>query len=247
MQRCRIEWTHATWNPVTGCAKISDGCQHCYAERMARRLQGMGVPKYRNGFRVTLHPDTLHEPLGWHKPRLVFVNSMSDIFNKDIPFEYVRAVFDVMGLASNHIFQLLTKRSGRMVELASRLPWPGNVWMGVTVESDKYYPRIDHLRGTPAATRFLSLEPLLGPLPKLDLTGIDWVIVGGESGPGARPMDEAWVLDVLQQCRAQNVPFFFKQWGGVNRRQTGRRLRGRVYSEVPAALSRGDRQYQLSL
>ncbi|MFH1686937.1 MAG: phage Gp37/Gp68 family protein [bacterium] len=243
----RIEWTHATWNPITGCSKVSAGCVNCYAERMARRLQGMGTPKYRDGFKVTLHPKTLHEPLTWKKPRLVFANSMSDIFHPEVPLEYIQRIFATMYQASQHVFQLLTKRSERMLELAPRLPWPDNVWMGVTVEQASLTYRIDHLRQTDAYGKFLSLEPLLGPLPDLNLTGIDWAIVGGESGPGARPIEEAWVLDLQRQCHDRGVAFFFKQWGGANRRKTGRRLRGRLYEELPDRLFGTHPQISLAL
>jgi len=197
----------------------------------------MGVHKYRDGFKVTLHPDVLEVPLGWKKPQVIFVNSMSDLFHEQIPFEFQARTFDVMARASQHIFQVLTKRSRQLVRLHARLPWPSNVWMGVTVEHERYQYRIDDLRKTPAAIKYLSLEPLLGPLVRLDLTGIDWVIVGGESGPGARPMEKEWVLDIQHQCREQGAAFFFKQWGGVNRRRTGRRLNGRTYDEMPLARS----------
>ena len=228
-----IEWTESTWNPVTGCTKISEGCTHCYAERMARRLKAMGQVNYINGFKVTLHPHALNLPLTWKKPQIVFVNSMSDLFHKDIPLSFIRKVFDIMEQAHWHTFQILTKRAERLSELASLLNWPDNVWMGVTVENVSCVKRIDYLRDVRAAVRFLSLEPLLGPLPNMDLSCIDWVIVGGESGPGARLMNEKWVLDIQQQCRTADVPFFFKQWGGVNKKKTGRLLNGRNYSEMP--------------
>jgi len=229
----RIEWTHSTWNPTTGCNKVSPGCEHCYAERMARRLHGMGVAKYRNGFEVTLHSDVLEAPLRWKKPQIIFVNSMSDLFHEQIPFEYVQQIFDVMSRARQHFFQILTKRSKKLVRLQNKLVWPENVWMGVTCESQPYQFRINDLRKTDARLKFLSLEPLLGPLSNLDLSGIDWVIVGGESGPGARPIKKEWVVEILRQCRAQAVPFFFKQWGGVNKKEAGRRLNGRLYEEMP--------------
>lgn len=229
-----IEWTQSTWNPLTGCTKISAGCKHCYAERMARRLQAMGQPNYGNGFRLALHPHVLHLPLGWKKPRMIFVNSMSDLFHRDVPTEFILRVFEVMRQAHWHTFQVLTKRSERMAELSPMLPWPANVWLGVTVESPEYRFRIGHLRRTDARVKFLSLEPLLGPLPGLDLTGIDWVIVGGESGPGARPMQEQWVVDIRDQCRASQVPFFFKQWGGVRRKRAGRLLQGRTWDGMPS-------------
>jgi len=228
-----IEWTGSTWNPVTGCSAVSPGCDHCYAERMARRLQAMGVAKYRDGFAVRLHPDVLDTPTRWKRSRLVFVNSMSDLFHKEIPLEYVQRVFDVMQRCPQHIFQVLTKRSKRLVRLADKLPWPDNVWMGVTVESAQYRFRIDDLRRTPARLKWLSLEPLLGPLGTLDLTEIDWAAVGGESGPGARPIAETWALEILRECRRQKTAFFFKQWGGVHKKAAGRRLRGRLYDEMP--------------
>lgn len=229
-----IEWTESTWNPLTGCTKISPGCKHCYAERMARRLQAMGQPNYANGFRLTLHEHMLEQPLGWKKPQMVFVNSMSDLFHKDVPEEFIQKVVDVMRRASWHTFQVLTKRSSRLLELNPQIDWPSNVWMGVSVENKSYSFRIRHLAETRAHVKFLSLEPLLGPLPNLDLRGIDWVIVGGESGPGARPMAEEWVVDIRDQCLAANVPFFFKQWGGVRKKQTGRVLRGRTWNQLPA-------------
>lgn len=228
-----IEWTEATWNPLTGCDKISPGCKHCYAERMATRLEAMGQPNYANGFELTLHEHMLEVPLHWRKPRTIFVNSMSDLFHHKVPEAYIQRVFDVMRRAHWHRFQMLTKRAERLHELSGALPWPDNVWMGVSVESAKYASRIEHLRSTPAKLRFLSLEPLLGPLPQLDLTGIHWVIVGGESGPGARPMEADWARDLRDQCVAARVPFFFKQWGGVNKKKTGRALDGRTWDEMP--------------
>lgn len=234
MARSSIEWTEATWNPLTGCTKISPGCKHCYAERMAKRLRGMGQPNYRNGFKLTLHPHALKIPLRWRKPRVVFVNSMSDLFHRDVPLEFIQAVFSAMSDARQHQFQVLTKRARRLAALASEIAWPRNVWMGTSVESEGYVHRIDYLRQTPAAIRFLSLEPLLGPLRNLDLTNIDWVIVGGESGPGARPMDEAWAIEIRDQCQAVGVPFFFKQWGGVRKKRAGRVLDGQTWDEMPA-------------
>lgn len=231
-----IEWTDATWNPVTGCTKISPGCKHCYAERMANRLLLMGQANYRNGFKLTLQPQMLELPLNWRSPRKIFVNSMSDLFHKDVPLEYIARVFDVMKCANWHQFQVLTKRADRLRELSARLPWPFNVWMGVSVENSNYVDRIDDLRASGAAIKFLSLEPLLGPLPELSLRGIDWVIVGGESGPGARPMDEEWVIDIRNQCARAGVAFFFKQWGGVRKASTGRILEGRTYDEMPEPL-----------
>ena len=228
-----IEWTEATWNPVTGCTKISPGCTHCYAERMAERLQSMGQQNYRNGFELTLQPHMLELPLHWRRPQTVFVNSMSDLFHKDVPVEYIRDVFDVMRRAHWHRFQVLTKRSDRLVELAAGINWPENVWMGVSVESAAYTWRIDDLRATRARIKFLSLEPLLGPLPHLDLREMGWVIVGGESGPKARPMNPDWVRDLRDQCRRSLVPFFFKQWGGTNKKRTGRVLDGQTWDEMP--------------
>ena len=228
-----IEWTESTWNPLTGCTKISAGCKHCYAERMALRLQAMGQPNYASGFRLALHPHVLEAPLGWKRPQMIFVNSMSDLFHRDVPTEFILRVFDVMSRASWHTFQLLTKRSGRLLELNPQLSWPVNAWMGVSVESQDYRFRVDHLRQTGAHVRFLSLEPLLGPLPGLDLRGINWVIVGGESGPGARPLQERWVLDIRDQCRESQVPFFFKQWGGVRKKRAGRLLEGRTWDAMP--------------
>ncbi len=228
-----IEWTDTTWNPLTGCTKISPGCKHCYAERMSLRLQSMGQPNYANGFKLTLHEHMLDQPLSWRKPRTVFVNSMSDLFHRDVPTEFIQRVFAVMRRASQHRFQVLTKRSKRVADLSGEIDWPENVWMGVSVENADYTFRIDHLRQTGAAVKFLSVEPLLGPLPDLNLTGIDWVIVGGESGPGARPMTSEWVTDIRDQCVAAEVPFFFKQWGGVNKGRTGRQLEGRTWDEMP--------------
>lgn len=231
--RSSIEWTQSTWNPLTGCTKISPGCRHCYAERMAKRLQAMGHPNYANGFQLTLHEAALGLPLRWRKPQSILVNSMSDLFHEGVPFEFIARVFDLMRRAHWHRFQVLTKRSHRLSELHALLPWPENVWMGVSVESQEYSFRIDHLRSTTAAVKFLSLEPLLGPLPDLDLRGIDWVIVGGESGPGARPLDPAWAIDLRRQCQRWGIPFFFKQWGGARRKRAGRELEGRTWDEFP--------------
>jgi len=212
---------------------------------MARRLQGMGVHKYRNGFKLTLHPQVLEEPLSWKRPRVIFVNSMSDLFHDQVPFEYIERVFDTMRRADQHIFQILTKRSKRLVKLYNKLVWPDNVWMGVTVENQHYTHRIDDLRQTSAKVKFLSLEPLLGPIPKLDLNLIDWVVVGGESGPGARPMKKEWVLDIQKQCRQQGTPFFFKQWGGINKKKAGRLLNGKIWDEMPP-MDSPDRQLSLA-
>lgn len=226
-----------TWNPVTGCTKVSQGCKHCYAERMARRLQAMGVERYRSGFAVTLHEDLLDVPLLWKKPRLIFVNSMSDLFHEKVPFEFIERVFETMIRASHHTFQILTKRSCRLQELSRALPWPANVWIGVSVEDSKVIHRIRDLRQVPAAVRFISCEPLIGPLDHLPLEGIHWVIVGGESGPRARPMRPEWAESILQQCRAAGVPFFFKQWGGVWKGRAGRDLHGRTYDEMPPMMA----------
>jgi len=220
---------------VTGCDKISPGCKHCYAEAMARRLQAMGQPNYRQSFELALHPAMVERPLAWRKPQVIFVNSMSDLFHKDVPLPFIQRVFDVMRRADWHTFQILTKRADRLEQLASELPWPPNVWMGVSVEREEYTFRIDHLRRTPAAIKFLSLEPLLGPLQRLDLAKIDWVIVGGESGPRARPMDPSWASDIRDQCRRARVPFFFKQWGGRNKKAAGRQLDGRTWDGWPKA------------
>jgi len=230
-----IEWTESTWNPLTGCTKISPGCKHCYAERMALRLKAMGQPNYLNGFDLTLHENALELPLKWKKPQTIFVNSMSDLFHKDVPVDFILKTFDVMRRADWHNFQVLTKRSERLLELSPMLPWRPHIWMGVSVETIGYTTRIEHLRQTGAMVKFLSLEPLLGPLPGLNLEGIDWVIVGGESGPGARRMDAAWVLEIRDQCQRANVPFFFKQWGGTRKKKAGRELEGRTWDEMPAA------------
>lgn len=229
----KIEWTEATWNPVTGCSKISDGCKHCYAERLAKRLKAMGNVRYINGFDVTLHNDLINKPLEWKKPRKIFVNSMSDLFHEDIPLEFIKKVFNTMEKASWHSFQVLTKRAERMVELAPYLQWPSNVWLGVTVENEDVKYRIDLLREVPAHIRFLSIEPLIGPVNNLNLDEIQWVIVGGESGPGARPMDKEWVRTIRDECNYQNVPFFFKQWGGVQKHKNGRVLDNRTWDEYP--------------
>lgn len=229
-----IEWTEATWNPVTGCTKISPGCKHCYAELMALRLQRMGQKNYHDGFNLQLQPHMLEHPLKWKKPQSIFVNSMSDLFHKDVPLEYIQQVFGVMRRAHWHRFQVLTKRAERLALLSSQLDWAPNVWMGVSVESQKYASRIDDLRRTAARVKFLSLEPLLGPLDNLDLGGIDWVIVGGESGAGARPLQEEWIIDIRNRCQAAGTAFFFKQWGGVNKKKNGRLLEGEIWNEMPA-------------
>ena len=232
-QKTGIQWTDATWNPVTGCSRVSPGCDHCYAEALAKRLKAMGNSRYINGFQVTLHPDLLDLPLRWKKPRLIFVNSMSDLFHPKVPEDFVRCIFDTMVLAHWHRFQVLSKRPQRMAALASRLPWPPNVWQGVSIESASYLWRIQYLLRVPASVRFLSLEPLLGPLPNIPLTGIGWVIVGGESGPHHRPCDPTWVRDIRDQCIQAKVPFFFKQWGGRTPKAGGRVLDGRTWDEMP--------------
>jgi protein gp37 len=229
----RIEWTEVTWNPVTGCTKVSQGCKHCYAERMARRLKAMRSRRYRNGFAVTLHPDLLETPRRWRAGRLVFVNSMSDLFHEAVPPWFIQSVFKTISECPQHTFQVLTKRSRRLRKLAPLLSWPPNLWMGVSIENQRVVGRIHDLLSVPASVRFLSCEPLIGPLDDLPLSGIDWVIVGGESGPKARPMRREWVESILQQCRTSDVPFFFKQWGGVRKHIAGRRLCGRTYDEMP--------------
>lgn len=229
----RIEWTEATWNPCTGCTKISPGCLNCYAERLAIRLQNMGKPKYKNGFKLTVHEDALGLPRSWKNPRKIFVNSMSDLFHKDVPTRFIKKVFSVMKEAYWHQYQILTKRPERLFELNDELLWGQNMWMGATVENNDYMYRVDYLRQTSAPVKFLSLEPLLGPIPNLNLEGIDWVIVGGESGPGARPIERKWVVDIRKDCRNHDVPFFFKQWGGFNKKKSGRMLDGKVYNEYP--------------
>lgn len=230
-----IEWTDATWNPVRGCTKVSPGCKHCYAETFAERWRGTPGHPYEQGFDLRLVPESLNLPLRWKRPRTIFVNSMSDLFHEDVPDTYIGEVFAVMEAAGHHRFQVLTKRADRLAELAVLLPWPTNVWMGVSIESADYVDRIDRLREVPATVRFLSIEPLLGPLPNLSLRGIHWVIVGGESGPGARAMDPGWASDIRDQCLVAGVPFFFKQWGGVRKKEAGRELEGRTWDEMPAS------------
>lgn len=244
--RSAIEWTEATWNPTTGCDRTSPGCDNCYALTLAKRLQAMGVAKYRNdgdprtsgpGFGMTLHPDALDIPRSWRKPRTIFVDSMSDLFHKDVPDDYIRRVFEVIADTPQHQYQLLTKRSQRLARFGQKLAWPPNLWMGVSVETARYTFRIDHLRTVDAAVRFISAEPLLGPLPNLDLDGIHWMIVGGESGPGARPMQGDWATDLRDQCGIAQVPFFFKQWGGRTPKSGGRTLQGQTHNEMPPARS----------
>lgn len=233
MSSSKIEWTETTWNPTTGCTKISSGCTNCYAERMAIRLKAMGTLKYANGFEVTLHEDCFSEPYSWKKPKVVFVNSMSDLFHEDIPFSFIEKVFKVMNENPQHIFQVLTKRAELLLEYSPKLNWTSNIWMGVTVEDIKATRRIDYLRKTNAAIKFLSCEPLISDLGQLDLQKINWVIVGGESGPKSRPIKEDWVLDIFNQCKSADIPFFFKQWGGVNKKKTGKELQGEIYHEMP--------------
>jgi len=228
-----IEWTDATWNPVTGCTKVSPGCKHCYAERMSQRLHAMGQPRYRNGFEVTLQPDVLQLPLKWRLPRTIFVNSMSDLFHRDVPDGYIEKCFEVMNQASQHTFQILTKRPQRVAQMGAKLPWSPNIWMGTSIENQDYLARAHLLALVPAAVRFLSLEPLLGPISGLPLHSIHWVIVGGESGPGARPVEESWILEIKKACHSANVPFFFKQWGGVQKSRAGRELQGREWNDMP--------------
>jgi len=235
MGKSNIEWTDETWNPVTGCTKISPGCKLCYAERLSGRLKAMGQAKYRNGFKLTLHEHELERPLHWKKPRMIFVCSMSDLFHEAIPTEFIGQVCQVMRRAPWHTFQVLTKRVYWLEELSGRMAggWPPNVWAGTSIENDQYAFRADHLRHVQARVRFLSIEPMLGPLPSLNLDGIHWVIVGGESGPGARPMNPEWVRDIRNRCQAAEVPFFFKQWGGANKKAAGHQLDGREWRERP--------------
>lgn len=241
-----IEWTESTWNPVTGCTKISVGCANCYAERMARRLQAMGQSNYTNGFNVTLHEEMLDLPLKWRKPQMIFVNSMSDLFHEDVSDAFIFRVFQVMNAAHWHCFQVLTKRSKRLAKMNSFLPWSSNIWMGVTIENRNCVSRIEHLKRTSATVKFLSIEPLLGPVPDLDLAMIDWVIVGGESGPGARPMAKEWVVEIRDTCLSTGVPFFFKQWGGVNKKAAGRKLEGKEWKQVPE-IHHGNPQRELAM
>jgi len=233
MAQTKIEWTELTWNPTTRCDKISQGCKFCYAEVMARRLKAMGLDKYRNGFDLTLHEDALKIPYTWKQPKIVFVNSMSDLFHKDIPLEFIQRVFKVMNDNPQHVFQVLTKRADILIKYHKELEWTYNIWMGVSVEDSKSLSRINFLRRTRAKVKFLSCEPLIGPLTDLNLKKIDWVIVGGESGRRPRPMKPEWVFEIHNKCIEENVPFFFKQWGGTNKKKTGRVLKGRTYSEMP--------------
>ena len=238
MAQSHIEWTEMTWNPTTGCDKISAGCKFCYAEVMTRRLKAMGLQKYSNGFNLTVHHDALNIPNTWNKPKVVFVNSMSDMFHKDVPLSFIQKVFAVMNDCPQHIFQVLTKRSDILLKYSSQLNWSHNIWMGVSVENSKVTARIDDLLQTGAGVKFLSCEPLIGSLPNLNLTGIDWVIVGGESGRKPRPMHEDWVLDILDQCEAAGIKFFFKQWGGTNKKKAARTLKEKTWDDMPAKLIR---------
>lgn len=235
-QKSKIEWTECTWNPITGCSKISAGCKNCYAERMSRRLQAMGQPQYSEGFKVSVHPDLLDRPRHWKKSRLIFVNSMSDTFHKNVPLAFLKQLFAVMNQCPQHTFQILTKRPDIAAKYMDKIEWTKNIWLGTTVENQDTVSRIAHLRMIPAAVRFLSLEPLIGRINRLPLSKIDWVIVGGESGPGSRPMNPDWVREIRDLCMEKRVPFFFKQWGGVNKKKAGRELDGKLWDEMPIAL-----------
>ena len=237
MAYSNIEWTEMTWNPTTGCSKISAGCKFCYAETMSYRLQSMGLDKYKNAFEITIHENALNIPFSWKGNKLVFVNSMSDLFHPQVPIEFLIKVFQVMNDTPQHTYQVLTKRAERLSELHHLLNWTNNIWMGASVEDDRVIDRIEFLRNTDAKIKFLSCEPLIGPLANLNLTNIDWVIVGGESGKKSRPMHEVWVWDIMQQCRSQEVAFFFKQWGGTNKKKTGRLLGNQIYDEMPFRIS----------
>jgi len=236
MAQSSIEWTEMTWNPTTGCDKVSAGCKYCYAEVMTRRLNAMGIEKYKDGFKVRVHEDALNVPYSWKQSKVVFVNSMSDLFHPEVPLEFIQKVFDVMNKTPQHTYQVLTKRSQRLKELHHLLNWTNNIWMGVSVEDERVKFRIDDLRNTNAKIKFLSCEPLIGSLGNMNLKNINWAIVGGESGRKARPMHELWVWDIKQQCQEQEVAFFFKQWGGINKKKAGRELAGMTYSEMPSKL-----------
>lgn len=238
MTTTTIEWTELTWNPTTGCSKYSNGCKYCYAEIMSKRLQAMGVEKYKDAFEVRIHPDQLLLPYKWKTPKIVFVNSMSDLFHKKVPADFIKRVFSAMNDNPQHVFQVLTKRAERLIELSAELVWTDNIWMGVSVEDTSVTHRVDRLRETSAHIKFLSCEPLLGPLPGLNLDGIHWLIVGGESGTRPRPMSEDWVFDIQKQCEEQDVKFFFKQWGGRNKKAAGRLLNGRTYDDMPVIPAR---------
>lgn len=234
MSESKIEWTDTTWNPTTGCTKISAGCKFCYAAIMSKRLMAMGQSKYRNNFELTVHEVELQKPYKWVKPRKVFVNSMSDLFHEDVPDDFIKNVFKVMNETQQHTYQVLTKRSERLEELSQKLNWTPNIWMGVSIENEQVLHRLEHLRNTPALIKFISAEPLIGPLPNMDLNGIQWVIVGGESGPQSRPIKKCWVTDIRDQCAIFNTSFFFKQWGGVRKKEKGRLLDGIEYNEYPS-------------
>ena len=234
--KTKIEWTESSWNPITGCSPISPGCAHCYAARFAKRLQAMGNPRYQNAFKVTIHEDLIEAPLSWKKPQMIFVNSMSDLFHEDIPTEIIKRIFDTMNRASAHTFQVLTKRAERLIELAPELQWSNNIWMGVSIENKDMIYRSTLLKQTGAYVKFISAEPLLSSLEGLDLDGIDWLIVGGESGPGCRPMNEEWVVNLKEMCEASNTAFFFKQWGGTNKKKAGSLLNGKAYKNYPVKL-----------
>lgn len=233
MANSSIEWTEMTWNPTTGCNKVSAGCKFCYAEVMTRRLHTTGLEKYSEGFELRTHREVLNIPYTWKSPKIVFVNSMSDLIYEKVPLEFIQRVFNVMNDNPQHIFQVLTKRSERLLKLHNKLTWGHNIWMGVSAENEKVVQGVEQLRQTKAKVKFLSCEPLLGPLTEMDLTGIDWVIVGGESGRTPRPVREEWVLEILDLCKAFNVKFFFKQWGGVNKKKTGRLLLNKTWDEMP--------------
>jgi protein gp37 len=237
MAKSRIEWTESTWNPITGCSKISPGCKNCYAERMARRLHAMRQANYRNGFKLTMHPHTVSLPLSWKKPQMIFVNSMSDLFHAQAPKDFIMEIFGTMNKACWHMYQILTKRAEQLTKLDSMLRWANNIWMGVTVESADYVYRIDRLRESRSLNKFISFEPLLGSVGNLNLKGIDWVIAGGESGPGARPVQKEWITEIRDQCIEAGIPFFFKQWGGVRKKQNGKILDGRIWNEFPSRLA----------
>jgi protein gp37 len=235
MKPSKIEWTEATWNPSTGCTKISAGCANCYAEIMTRRLNAMGMEKYKNGFELTCHYNDLKLPYTWKKPRIIFVNSMSDLFHEEMPFDFIKAVFEVMNNCPQHTFQVLTKRAEILEKYYTLLDWTPNIWMGVTIENNRVTHRIDSLRKVPALVRFLSVEPMISAIPNMNLLGIDWVIVGGESGPKSRPLKEEWVIDVKNQCEGNSIPFFFKQWGGKNKKAAGKLLKGKIYCQIPSS------------
>jgi len=232
-ENSKIEWTDSSWNPITGCTKVSPGCENCYAERMAKRLKAMRNPNYKNGFKLSVHENSFDLPLSWKTPQYIFVNSMSDLFHEDVPVDCIQRIFEVMRQAYWHTFQILTKRSSRLQELDNQIEWAPNIWMGVSVETQDYAFRINDLRSTNALVKFISFEPLLGPIKQLDLQGIDWVIVGGESGPKSRKIEESWVIQIRDICNSQKLPFFFKQWGGTNKKKTGRLLEGRTWDEMP--------------